>query len=142
MHDAHNTCECVHTLRKNAYGLVHARLCNDAEASLPWKLLRTYVESRASIVQAVVCCPLLQSLLLSQLNPSPDAVRSRNLSKSMLTHDKVAAAVLHKHHSILRVGAGFIQFVEGSHSHFTTGVTSSRILFWPFFRASFSNKYI
>ena len=35
MHDVHNTCECMHTLRKNAYGLGHTRLCNGAEASLP-----------------------------------------------------------------------------------------------------------
>ena len=59
MHDAHNTCECIHTLRKNAYGLVHARLCHGAEASLPWKLLRTYLESCLSIVQAVVLPPAL-----------------------------------------------------------------------------------
>jgi len=36
--------------------------------------------------------------------------------------------VFHKHHSIIRVGAGLIQFVHGSHSHMATGVTSSRIL--------------
>jgi len=48
-----NTCECMPTLRKNAYGLVHAGLCNSAAASLPWKLLRTYLESCANIVQAV-----------------------------------------------------------------------------------------
>jgi len=136
MHDAHNTCGCMHTLRKNAYGLVHARLCNSAEASLPWKLLQTYLESCVSIVQAVVCRPL-PPLLLSRLNPSPDAVRSRNPSKFTLAHDAVAAAVLHKHHSIIRVGAGLIQFVHGSHSHFATGATSSRILFWPFFRDCF-----
>jgi hypothetical protein len=40
---------------KNANELVHARLCNGAEPSLPWKLLRTYLESCTSIVQAVVC---------------------------------------------------------------------------------------
>jgi len=34
--------------------LMHARLCNGAAASLPWKLLRTYLESCANIVQAVV----------------------------------------------------------------------------------------
>jgi len=33
---------------------VHARLCNGAAASLPWKLLRTYLESCANIVQAVI----------------------------------------------------------------------------------------
>ena len=31
--------------------------CNSTETSLPWKLLRTYLESCASIVQSVVCCP-------------------------------------------------------------------------------------
>ena len=34
--------------------LVHARLFNGASTSLPWKLLRTYLESCANIVQAVV----------------------------------------------------------------------------------------
>ena len=42
---------------KNAYGLVYAHLFNFATASLPWKLLRTYLESCANIVQAVVYCP-------------------------------------------------------------------------------------
>ena len=88
---------------KNAYALVHARICNGAEASLPWKLLRTYLESCASIVQAVVCSPLLLSLLLSRTNPSPDAVHSKNPSKSTLAHDTVTAAVSHKHHSIICV---------------------------------------
>jgi len=52
-----NTCECMPTLRKNAYGLVHAHLSNGAAASLPWKLLRTYLESCANIMQAVVYRP-------------------------------------------------------------------------------------
>jgi len=122
MHGARNTSECMHTLRKNAYGLVYARLCNGAEASLPWKLLRAYLESCASIVQAVVCRPPLPPLLLSRPNPSPDAVRSKNPSESTIAHDAVATAVLHKYHSIIRIGAGLIQFVYGSHSHLTTGV--------------------
>jgi len=92
MHGApDNTCECMHTLRKNAYGLVHVRLCNCAEASLPWKLVRTDLESCASIVQTVVCRPLLQPLLLSRPNPSSDAVRSRFPSKSTLAQDAVTA---------------------------------------------------
>jgi len=41
----------------NAHALVHARLCNGVEASLLWKLLRTYLESCASIVEAVVRRP-------------------------------------------------------------------------------------
>jgi len=100
---------------KNADALVHARKCNGAEASLPWKLLRTYLESCASIWQAVVCRPLFLLPLLSRQNPSLDAVRSSIPSKSTLAHDTVAAAVSHKHHSIIRVGAGLIQFVHGSY---------------------------
>jgi len=49
-----NTCRLC---AKNAYGLVYARLFNCAAASLPWKLLRTYLESCANIVQAIVYCP-------------------------------------------------------------------------------------
>ena len=43
MHGADNTCRdaCILST-KNAQALVHARLCNGAEASLPWKLMRTY----------------------------------------------------------------------------------------------------
>jgi len=89
-----------------------ARLCNSAEASLPWKLLWTYLESCANIVQVVVCRP--PYCCLDEI--SRPAVRSRNLSKSTLAHDAVAAAVSHKHHSIICVDAGLIQFVYGSHS--------------------------
>jgi len=35
----------------------------------------------------------------------------KKLSKSTLAHDAVNAVVSHKHHSIIRVGAGLIQFV-------------------------------
>ena len=41
---------------KSEYGLVYARLFKCAAASLPYKLLRTYLESCANIVQAVVYC--------------------------------------------------------------------------------------
>jgi len=91
---------------------MHARLRNSAETSLPWKLLRTYLESSVSIVQAVICHTLLPPVLLSRPNPLPDAVRSRNPSKSTLAHDVVAAAVSHKHHLIICVGAFLILFVD------------------------------
>jgi len=67
---------------------------------------------------------------------------TENPSKSTLAHDVVAAAVLHKHHPIIRVGAGLIQFVYGSHSRWATGVTSSKILFLPFFGASFQSFFV
>ena len=134
MHGAHNIFRNACTLSaKNAHALLRARLCNGTEASLPSKLLRTYFESCASIVQAVVCHP---PCLLSRWNQSPDAVRSRNPPKSTLAHDTVAAAVLHKHHSIIHVGAGLIQFVYGSHSRLAAGLTSSKIPFSPSFCAS------
>ena len=50
--------------------LVHARLCNGAAAFLPWKLLRTYLESCANIVQAVISAhppaPSSTALLLAR----------------------------------------------------------------------------
>jgi len=127
-----------------AYATVQKLLCHGSYCQLILNLARAscrlpiYLESCASIVQAVVCCPLLPPLLLCRPYPSPDAVHSRNPSKSTLAHDTVAAEVLHKYHSIIRVGAGLIQFVYGSHSRVAMGVASSRIQFWPFFRANFS----
>jgi len=118
---------------KNAHAFIHARICNGAEASLPRKLLQTYLESCASTMQAVVCRPLLQPLLLSRPNPSPDAVLRRNPSKSTLAHDAVAAAVSPNHNSIICVGAGLIQFVYGSHSCLATELTQYRNLYSPFF---------
>jgi len=68
---------------------------------------------------------------------------AKNPSKSMLPHDAVATTVINKHHPIIRVGAGLIQFFYVSHSCWATGVISSKIPFLPFFRASFlSTAYI
>ena len=44
----------MHTCIYISPKLVHARLCNGAAASLPWNLLRTYLESCANVVRAVV----------------------------------------------------------------------------------------
>ena len=44
----------MHTCIYISPQLVYARLCNGAAASLPWKVLRTYLESCANIVLAVV----------------------------------------------------------------------------------------
>jgi len=71
-------------------------------------------------------------------NPLRDVVRSRIPSKSTLAHDAVATAVLHKHHPIIRVGAGLIQFVYRSHLRLATEVTRNRNAFFVIFRASFS----
>jgi len=99
------------------------RLCDRAAASLPWKLLRTYFESCANIVQAVVSArpPAPSSSRPPSCWPVARPVRSRNPSKSTLAHDAAAAGVFHRHHPIIRVGAGLIQFVYGSHSQMAAG---------------------
>jgi len=80
-------------------------------------------------VRASCRLPLPPAQLLSRLHQSPNAVRSRNPSESTLAHDAVAAAVSHKHHSIIRVGAGLIQFVYKSHSRLATELTLDKVLF-------------
>jgi len=84
-------------------------------------------------MQAVICHSLFLPVLLSRPNPSPDALRSKNPSKSTLAHDAVAAAVLHKHHSIIHVGGGFILFVHGSHSRLATDLIPYKVLFSQWF---------
>jgi len=131
----------MHTCTYISPQLVHARLCNGAGASLPWKLLRTYLESCANIVQAVVSAhPRAPS---SSRPPScwPVArhVRLRNPTKSTLAHDAVAAVVLHKHHLIIRVGAGLIQFVYGSHLRLAADLTLDKNLFSLPFSRGFSS---
>ena len=61
---------------KNAYGLVYARLFNCAAASLPWRLLRTNLESCANIVHAVVYClpfrpPSCRQYVAQEIRPNP-----------------------------------------------------------------------
>jgi len=105
--------------------LVHARVCICAAASLPWKLLRTYLESCANIVQVVVSArPPAPS---SSRPPSCQPVRIINPSKPALAHDVVAAVVLHKYHPINCVCAGLIQFVYGSHSRMAADLTLKSI---------------
>jgi len=130
----------MHTYAYISPQLVHARLCNGAAASLPWKLLQTYLESCGTS-----CMLSFQPALLPlrqagrpSAGPLPDTVRLRNLSKSTLAHDAVAAVVtvLHKLHPIIRVSAGFIQFVYGSHSRMAADLTLDKNLFsQPFSRA-------
>jgi len=87
-------------------------------------------------------CRLPPALLLSRRNQSPDAVRSRNPSKSTLAHDAVAAAVSHKHHSIIRVDAGLIQFVYGSNSQRGNGAHFIKKTIFSRFRLSCKRSLI
>ena len=65
--------------------------------------------------------------------PPPNDVRSRNHPKSTPAHDSVAAAVSHKHHSIIRVGAGLIQFVYGRTCSSAAKVIPTNFYFRHFF---------
>jgi len=78
--------------------------------------------------------------MLSRRNQSPDAVRSKNPSKSTLAHDAVAAAVSHKHHSIICIGAVLIQYVYGSHSKLGQGAHPIKNSILAIFRASFEKS--
>ena len=93
----------MHTYIYISPQLLHARLCNGAVTSLSWKLLRTYLESCANVVQAVVSAhpPAPSSSRQSSCWPVTRHVRLRNPIKSTLDHDAVAAVVLHKHHLII-----------------------------------------
>ena len=82
-------------------------------------------------------CLLPTALLPARRNQSPDAVRSRNPSKSTLAHDVVAAAVSHKHHSTIRVDAGLNHFFHGSHSRLAVDLTLDKVLFSPWFSRAF-----
>jgi len=87
-------------------------------------------------------CRLLLALLPPALLPAirQPTLFAKNLSKSTLAHDVVAAAVLRKHHPIICIDAGLIHFVYGSHSRLATGVASSKISFLPIFRARFLSQ--
>ena len=118
-----NTCKCMLTLCKKmhvdscmrAYSTVQQLLCNGGYCELILSLART------SCRLLFTACPTARSLAALR-----DVVRSRNPSKSTLAHDAVATAVLHKHHPIIRVGAGLIHFVYRSHLRLATEATCNR----------------
>ena len=107
-----------------AYSNVQQLLCHGSYCELILSLART--SCRLLFTARPPARPLAN-------NPLHDAVRSRNPSKSTLAHDADATAVLHKHHQIIRVGAGLIQFVYRSHLRLTTEATRDRNAFSPFF---------
>jgi len=106
-----------------AYSTVQQLLCYGGYCELILSLART--SCRLLFTARPTARPLAG-------NPLRD-VRSRNPSKSTLAHDAVGTAVLHKHHPIIRVGAGFIQFVYRSHLRLATEATRDRSVFSPFF---------
>ena len=110
MHGAQNTClNACHNPRKKCtctHACAPVQRCRsffamEAIANLSWVLRQHRAGCR--------CRSLWLPVLLSRPNPLPVDIRSRNPSKSTLAHDAVPAAVSHKHHLIIRVGAGLIQ---------------------------------
>jgi len=108
-----------HNLCMRAYATVQQLLCHRSYCELILSLART--SCRRSFPPALL--PLCRAGR-PPASPLPDAIGSRNPSKSTLAHDAVAAVVLHKHHPIIRVGAGLIQFVYGSHSRMAADLSS------------------
>ena len=111
-----------------AYSTVQLLLCHGSYCELILSLART--SCRLLFTARPTARPLAG-------NPLRGAVRSRNPSKSTLAHDAVATAVLHKHHPIICVGAGLIQFVYRSHLRLATEATRNRNSFSPFFARVF-----
>jgi len=72
--------------------------------------------------------------------PPDGPVRLRNPSKSTQAHDAVAAVVLHKHHLIIRVGAGLIQFVYVPHLRMAAGSHSRQKSIFAAIFAGFDNR--
>jgi len=107
-----------------AYSTMQQLLCHGGYCELIFSLART--SCRLLFTTRPTARPLAG-------NPLRDVVRSRNPSKSTLAHDAVANAVLHKHHPIIRVGAGLIQFVYRSHLRLPKEATRNRNAFSPFF---------
>jgi len=111
-----------------AYSTVQQLLCHASYCELILSLART--SCRLLFTARPSARPLAG-------NPLRDAVRSRNPSKSTLAHNAVPTVVLHKHHLIIRVGAGLIQFVYRSHLRLATKATLNRNAFSPFFARVF-----
>ena len=113
-----------------AYSTVQQILCHGGYCELILSLART--SCRLLFTAGPTARPLAG-------NPLHDVFRSRNPSESTLAHDAVATAVLHKHHPIIRVGAGLIKFVCRSNLCLATEATRNKNAFSPFFARVFSS---
>ena len=117
---------------------MHMHPCMRAYATVQKLLCHgNYCELILSPVRASFRLSFADRPLLARQNLLPNNIRSRHHSKSTLAHDSVASAVSHKHHSIIHVGVGLIQFVYGRTQSSAVKVIPSKNLFPPFFPASF-----
>ena len=152
--DVHNTCltytpahewcsqhllKCMHALRKKC---TCTRACAPMQQCSNFFAMEAIANSFWVLREHRTGCRLPPALLLSPRNQLPDAVRSRNPSTSTLTHDAVAAAVSHKHLFIIRVGAGLIHFVYGSHSKRNHGAYPAKNSIFAIYSREFFQMYI
>ena len=125
----HNSCMC-------AGATVQQLPCHGGYCELILSLARTWCT--LSFPSTLLHPPAPSSSRPPSCWPVARHVRLRNPIKSTLAHDAVAAVELHKHHLIIRVGAGLIQFVYGSHSRLAADLTlSTKIYFRCHFRGGF-----
>jgi len=122
---------------------MHTHSCMRAYATVQKFLCHgSYCEHILSLARASCRLSFAARPAAASRNQSSDAVCPRNPSKSTLAHNAVAAAVSYKHHSIICVGAGLIQFVYGSHSHLAADLIPHRNLFPPFFSRALHPWYL
>ena len=95
--------------------------------------------NHCELILSLVRAPCRLSFAVSTTAVSTKSVARRcSLKKSVQIHasswrGRRCAAVSHKDHSFIRVGAGLIQFVYGSHSRLAADLILHKILFPPFF---------
>jgi len=90
-------------------------------------------------LQAAVCRPprywpdeLRRPPKYPRQGSAAETMSAQTRPKFTPAHDSVAAAVSHKHHSIIRVGAGLIQFVHSRTCSSAANVIPNKFLFQPF----------
>jgi len=110
---------------------VQKLLCHETIANLSRVLREHRAGCRCRRPTAVSTKPV-------STKPVAGAVRPKNLSKSTLALDAVAAAMSQKNH----VGAGLIKFVYKSHLRFAKELTMEKFYFRHGFRGLFFYVYI
>ena len=85
----------MHTCIYISPQLVHARLCNGAAASLPWKLLRTYLESCANISPSISGTGSLRETTRLQGQATSPSLRSKVYAALVKTCARRNTARLH-----------------------------------------------
>jgi len=122
----------------HAYSL---QKCTCTCACAPMQWCRSFFAMKAFANVSWVLCEHRAGCRLPTALIALSTLFARNPSKSMLTHIAIAAAMSHKHHSIIRVSAGLIEFVYGSHSKRGPGAHPLQRSVFSIFCAGFFRLY-